>query len=548
MTDHTLRNDPQRTTDDVTRRRYLQLTAASGAALGLGTGTGAAAPDHTREDVTIRSDDSTQPVDIAATVYRPAGASADDPVPMILHSHGWSGSRTSGEGAFRTELDAGFGVLSFDQRGHGESGGQAHIQEPDREGQDVIAVLDHVADLEWVARSEPKGLPIPKKENPTVFAMGRSYGGGYQLVGALTETAERGFTRFDALAPQITWYDLTGSLAPENVVRSTWVLALYAAGASMVPQHIHEGLAYGATTGQWPNGEQPGEPDLERRLSDNGAAGFVADGVRLDVPVLFGQGLSDNLFNLNQAWKNFERALTDGARARSAVVGYNGGHALPNAVPAGDTSFGGVVSGPGFYDEARLKFFKGIRDGDADARSLVGSAYSLQTASGERRVAVERLDDRTRFGEVDLSVYGDGAGGLGIANTDTVASTTGAGAPVHLPLADGPLTVAGVPDLSATVTSLGVDQRLFVGLSVGESPATAQVLQNNVMPIHEVEPVMGADRTVELPGVAADIGPREQLYLTLTAVSDMFPAHGSVRTPGTVLLEDLSVGVPVTDA
>jgi len=27
----------------------------------------------------------------------------------------------------------------------------------------------------------------------------------------------------------------------------------------------------------------------------------------------------------------------------------------------------------------------------------------------------------------------------------------------------------------------------------------------------------------------------------------MFPAHGSVRTPGTVLLEDLSVGVPLTE-
>jgi ABC-2 type transport system ATP-binding protein len=566
MTDHTQRDDSQRddsrrTTDEVTRRRYLQLTAAGGAALGFGTGTGAAAPDHAREDVTIRSDGSPHPVDIAATVYRPGGASADDPVPMILHSHGWGGSRTSSDGAFRTALDAGFGVLSFDQRGHGESGGQAYVQSPEREGRDVIAVLDFVAGLDWVARTEAKGMPIPTEDNPTVFAMGRSYGGGYQLVGALTEKrltafengegegdGRNGYTRFDALAPQITWHDLPGSLAPEDVVRTTWVAALYGAGAGMVPQHVHEGFAYGASTGQWPDGEQPGEPDLDARFHENGPVAFVEDGFRLDIPVLFGQGISDNLFNLNQAWKNFERALTDGARTRSAVVGYNGGHALPNAVPAGDRSFGGVVSGPAFYEDARLRFFQGIRDEDADARSVVGSAYSLQTASGERRVAVDSLDDRTPFGEVDLSLYGDGAGGLGIANTSTVASTTGAGAPVHLPLADGPLTVAGVPDLSATVTTLGVDQRLFFGLSVGESPATAQVLQNNVMPLHEVEPVMAAERTVELPGVAADIGPREQLYLTLTAVSDMFPAHGSVRTPGTVLLEDLSVGVPLTDA
>lgn len=554
MTDH-----DQRTTDGVTRRRYLALTAAGGAALGLGSRTGVAA-DPTKRTVTIRAEESATPVDIVGTVYRPAGASADDPVPMILHSHGWGGTRTSSDGAFRTELDAGFGVLSFDQRGHGDSGGQAHVQSPDREGRDVIAILDHVAELDWVARSEASGMPIPTTDNPTVFAMGRSYGGGYQLVGALTETrlnafengqgdgdGRNGYTRFDALAPQITWHDLTESLAPQDVVRTTWVGALYATGAGMVPQHVHEGFAYGASTGQWPDGGHPGEPDLEGRFFENGPSGFVDDDVRLDIPVLFGQGLSDNLFNLNQAWKNFERGLTDDARARSAVVGYNGGHALPNVYPLGDGSFGGVVSGPAFFTESRLQFFDAVRKGTGDARSVVGSPYLLQTASGARRVAVERLDDRTGFGEVDLSVYGDGAGGLGVANTDTVAATTGAGAPIHLPLTAGELTVAGVPTLSATVTTAGVDQRLFAALSVGESPATAQVVQNNVMPLREPMPVTRAERTIELPGVAADVGSGQQLYLTLTAASDMFPAHGSVRTPGTTVLEDLSVGVPLVE-
>jgi hypothetical protein len=101
-----------------------------------------------------------------------------------------------------------------------------------------------------------------------------------------------------------------------------------------------------------------------------------------------------------------------------------------------------------------------------------------------------------------------------------------------------------VPDLSATV---GVEQRLFAALSVGESPATAKVFQNNVLPLSEPTPVTRTDRTIELPGVVTDIDAGEQLCLTLTAASDMFPAHGSVRTPGTVLLEDLSVGVPLTE-
>jgi ABC-2 type transport system ATP-binding protein len=545
----TMNEQHQRRADDVTRRKYLQLTAVGGTALALGTRRGAATEHHINYDVTIRSTNSPHPVDIQATVYRPAGASASEPVPMILHSHGWGGTRTSSDGAFQAELDAGFGVLSFTQRGHGNSGGKAHVQEPDREGQDVIAVLDYVEELEWVQRTHPNegNDSNGRADDPMVFAMGGSYGGAYQLVGAFTELRERGYTRFDALAPQITWYDLSESLAPERVPRTTWVLALYATGAQMLPQYVHEGFAYSVATGEWPDGEPSGEPDLDSTFHDNGSVGFVEDGFQLDVPVLFGQGLSDNLFNLNQVWKNFERAFTPRARQRSAVVGYNGGHALPNVLPLGDTSFRGVVSGPPEYAQFRLEFFEHVRDGTGDARTVVGSPYLLTTAAGDRRVAVDALDDRTAFGGVDLSVYGDGDGGLSVANTDTVASTTGVGAPVHLPLADGPLTVAGVPDLSATVTTLGVNQRLFAGLSVGQSPATAQVVQNNLLPLNVPEPLTREGQTIELPGVAVDVDAGEQLYLTLTAASDMYVGHGSTRSPGTVVLEDLSVGVPLTE-
>lgn len=551
----TMDADEQRTTDGVSRRRYLELAAAGGGGLVIGTGSADAARGHANRDVTIRSDESTAPVDLAATVYRPAGASRVDPVPVILHSHGWGGSRTSSDGAFRTELDAGFGVLSFDQRGWGESGGQAHVQEPDREGEDVIALLDYVADLEWVARTRRDGTPIPAADDPMAFAMGRSYGGGYQLVGALTETAQQGYTRFDALAPQITWYDLPGSLAPEGVPRTLWLAVLEAVGAGSVPRYVHEAFAYSAATGQWPDGEPPGEPDLDATFADNGTVGFVEDGVRLDAPVLFGQGLPDNLFNFNQAWKNFERGLTDDARARSAVVGYDAGHTLPSAVPPGTTVPANPAASPASFARRRLRFFEAVRDGDGDARSVVGSPYLLTTASGERRVAVDSVDDRTRFGGVDLAVRGDGEGGLAVADVaaptsgrvDAAASTTGIGAPVHLPLAAGPLTVAGVATLSASVTTAGVDQRLFLALSKGRTPATARILQNNVMPLHEPAPVDGVDRTVELPGAAADVESGERLYLTLSAVSEMFLAHGSVRSPGTVVLEDLSVGVPLTE-
>ncbi|TAL14387.1 MAG: hypothetical protein EPN99_14310, partial [Frankiales bacterium] len=207
---------------------------------------------------------TTEPVDICYTIYKPATASAANPVPMVMHSHGWGGSRTSSEGAFGDWLGKGFGVLSFDQRGFGQSGGKARVENPDFEGQDVIRLVDLIASLDWVAKepgttTDGKGKGRGKKKpttttsnDPVLGAIGGSYGGGYQFVGAFTELRDRGATRFDALAPEITWFDLKEALAPDEVARSTWLTLLTAAGSEALPQEVVAAYAYGASTGQWP--------------------------------------------------------------------------------------------------------------------------------------------------------------------------------------------------------------------------------------------------------------------------------------------------------
>jgi ABC-2 type transport system ATP-binding protein len=525
---------------------------------------------HTSYDESIESFDGTE---IWATIYKPAGASAENPVPMILHSHGWGGTRTSSSGAFQAELSRGFGVLSFDQRGHGQTGGRATVQNPEIEGRDVIAVIDYVAGLDWVMKEneetdggETAGLPgqavdrareaargvlggdnggdddgTAESDNPVLFAMGGSYGGGYQLVGALTELRESSRTRFTALAPEITWFDLADSLAPDKVTRSAWVSLLYAAGANMHEDDIHVAFAYGSATGQWPDGTVPGVPNLQERFWRNGPVAFVEeDGIQLDIPVLIGQGATDNLFNLNQGWKNFERTLTDEARERSVFIGYNGGHALPNALPPGhpfavEVGTNADACSPGGFSALRLDFFEAVLAG-ADPRDLVGgSAYSLMTADGEC-VQTDSLDDYT---EIET--------GLDVQVARLGATTTGVGAVQQIELASGPLTVAGVPLLDATVTSLGVDQRVFFALSVGASPATARVVQNNMMPLRELTPVAGESRTVELPGIAVDVPEGQSLYLTISPISDMSFGHGSVRTPGFVLLQDMIVHLPILE-
>ena len=118
--------------------------------------------------------DTTEPVQICYSLFQPAGASATRPVPLVFQSHGWGGSRwTTAEEAQRF-TDAGYGVLSFDQRGFGESGGKAHVENPDFEGHDVRALVELVSELPWVVQDRPG--------DPRIGAIGGSYGGGYQFL------------------------------------------------------------------------------------------------------------------------------------------------------------------------------------------------------------------------------------------------------------------------------------------------------------------------------------------------------------------------------
>ena len=169
--------------------------------------------------------------------------------------------------------------------------------------------------------------------------IGGSYGGGYQYVGAFAEIAKTGRTRFDALAPEYTWWDINDALAPSGVVRSEWLSALYAVG---LPSDAHtdpakHGFPEGLATGQYPAA-------LKAFWDDNGPRAAVAKGLRLDIPVLVRQGVSDNLFNLNQALKNLT-ALTPAARAESVVIGFHGGHALPAVLPRGSQAGAPVALG-----------------------------------------------------------------------------------------------------------------------------------------------------------------------------------------------------------
>lgn len=493
-------------------------------------------PAHTVERVVITNpDDGTT---IVASIFKPGAASTDSQVPVILDSHGWGGSRRTSvtDSTVDAFLDAGFGMVSFDQRGFGESSGEANVQDPTKETEDVKAVIDYIATLDWVQHDRnASGAPIA--DDPILGAIGGSYGGGYQTMTSLDEIADEGRTRLDALAPEITWYDLPESLAPQKVVRSAWNVVLYAAGAQTVPQYIHEAFVWGSTTGQWPDGTfygQPvaGTPDLDSEFHKHGPVYFAEQGVKLDIPVMIRQGASDNLFNLNQGLDIFHKAVTDEARADSYFISFNGGHALPNVAPPGAPAAlelgGGTDACSGNWTALRIDFFRRVF-ASVPTDGVLPARYNFTDLDGADCLRFDSFDRES----VSVDPLGTGA----------VASTVGAGAPLHFEIAQGPTTVTGVPKLDGLVTSAGLDNRAFFGLSIGTSPADAAVVQNNLMPLRVIEPAVDSPFSIELPGVSVDVPEGRSLFLTISPISDMFFGHGS-RTPGGLVLSDLSLSVP----
>jgi ABC-2 type transport system ATP-binding protein len=468
---------------------------------------------------------STTPVQICYTLFQPPTASAAHKTPLIFHSHGWGGSRTTDPTSSEVKpyLDAGYGVLSFDQRGFGQSNGsKAYVENPDLEGRDVEKLVDLVSHLSWVVQDGPG--------DPRIGAVGGSYGGGYQFVGAFREIADTGKQIFDALAPQITWWDLKQSLAPQGVAKTEWDTALTAAGAQALPNDVLEGFAESAATGTWTDGSIPGTVNLDAFFAKNGPSWQVSQGRHIDVPVLFGQGITDELFPLDQGLKNWANALTADARAKSIFVGYNGGHTLPSAYPAGVGTAADPCSkqlGGGTFEDLSLQFMQHYLQG-VDTPGLYDAMglLHLSTAAGDRCVTLSSPN----------------------ANTDVpvaqVLTNTGAGAPQVTKLLDGPLTVAGTPTLDGTLTTVGLNNRAFFALAVGTSVADAKIVQNNVRPLNEPDIVSGAATHVELPSVAIDVPAGQSLFLLVSPTSDMFFGHGS-RTPGLVELDNVTVHVPV---
>ena len=276
--------------------KALVAAVAAAALLAAGEAPGSVAA---KQDLSIPMDDG---VSIAATLYVPDGAAPAGGWPAIVFLHGLSQNRqvmnTLVEGYGFT--GGSYAVLTFDARGHGQSGGLVGIDGP-REVADIRAIRD------WLAgRSDVSDTRIG--------AWGISLGGG----GVFNSLAAG--VPWAAVVTVQTWTDLYSALMPQGLVKSGVVVNF----SNSIPAErrdpsldVVQAAAFAgnaAAVKRWA---------AERSsLSRLGA---------VSTPVLMAQGRRDFAFGIDQGSRAF-------ARLRGPKALYVGlhGHA-PSTFPAADT-------------------------------------------------------------------------------------------------------------------------------------------------------------------------------------------------------------------
>ncbi len=512
-------------------RRFFLLLAPLALLLGCqaggggGTGTGAVDPGGSADtragetyDVMLASELDGE--NIAFTVHEPNELSAGQAYPLILHSHGYSGSRQASrptEGHLARLLENGYGILSLDERGNGESGGTVRILDPNFEGQDWLQVLDWSEEnLPWMAYRDG---------NPVMGATGGSYGGGYQLMIYAIDPQHR----LDAIVPDITWHDLRYSLYSGEVFKTTWATLLSAAGTAppnTQDQIIQEGLAEGLATNNLSQDKLGLLYQNSLRSHCEGANAVTAAGGLTPIDALITQSHLDTLFNFNDAYGNFRCLSEQGGDVR--LLTKAAGHGI-------DSGDGGSNCGRIDRGDAELAWFDEKLKGLSNAASFVPRICLNLGNEGDDAVVLNAItvggSAQTPIDQQTLT--------LSAASLDVLS------VPLYTAPAGG-MVLAGIPTVDMTVLDavLGeagvLDPILFA--AIGYAPAGSSsftALQNQVAPVRGY-----GQHQQDLIGVMQRLNEGDQLALMLHPSHAEQYATSSSKVPVTVMV-DATVSLPL---
>jgi predicted acyl esterase len=276
--------------------KALLASLATALVLVAGAAHGATAA---KQEISIRTDDG---VSLAATLYLPDGTPPPGGWPAIVFLHGLSGNRQQMNALVEgyPSFLASYAVLTFDARGHGQSGGLVGIDGP-REVADTHEVFD------WLAAR-------PDVSDTKIGAWGISYGGGAvfnSLVGGVP---------WAAVVTVETWTDLYSALMPQGLVKSGLVAGL----AGSIPADRRDPALDAVQAAAFAGNAAAVKPWTAAR-SSIGNLGSVT------TPVFMAQGRRDFLFGIDQGANAFQKL----AGPKELYVGLHG-HP-PSSFPARDT-------------------------------------------------------------------------------------------------------------------------------------------------------------------------------------------------------------------
>jgi ABC-2 type transport system ATP-binding protein len=504
-----------------------------------------------------------QHISIDATVYVPVHT----PAPAVLLSPGFGGTKTELDAQARELVQDGFVVLTYTPRGFGDSGGQIGLNSPDYEVADARQLVDWLGNRADVTKDGP--------DDPRIGVTGGSYGGALSLMLAGTDK------RVDAIAPVITYNDLSQALVPnagttrlddtatpaagafaaDGVFKKAWAGDLFGAGLAggagacgRFVAEVCQAYQQIATTGR----ASRQTVDLLRADSPVSVTSHIT------VPTLLVQGEQDTLFGLDQADANARQIAAAGGTVK--MVWYDGGHdgdqpgtALRQTIA---DWFRYYLRGQGAKPSDTFSYdVQGaFRDNGAPSvHTVTAPVYPGLTGAGTHRQSVPLAGRPDQFalnppGGAPTAISGmPGVGGaLGGAASRLATDIPGEFASFASAPMSSQLLVTG----SATV-------RLRVSAVPGQNPAGQAVLfaklydvgpngqrtlpGAGVAPIRiDPLPASGApvDVTVTLPGIVQPVQSGHRLMLVV-ATTDQ--SYANLTQPGIVRISlvDGTLSVPV---
>jgi ABC-2 type transport system ATP-binding protein len=391
--------------------------------------------------------DRATPCTVVGQLYRPAGLSPSRRAPAILTTNGFGGSYTTQAPIARYLATQGYVVLAYSGLGFGGSTCPITLDDPDVDGVAASQLISYLGGRTGIAftdaalRDPAPALDVVthddvdhaggrRADDPRVGMVGGSYGGGIQFATAAVDP------RLDTIVPQITWNDLSYSLAPNATstfsgvstrvsgsAKTAYADGLFLTGVlnprpsgyaadpsritpcpNFTPQQCVT-FAEGATVGQF-------SPASVARLRRSSVSSFVD---RIRIPVLLEQGQRDTLFDLNEAVATYQALRARGVE--TSMIWHQWGHS------------GGPA--PGEYDKANPNRTTQYEVG----RTLDWFDHHLKGLDADTGPAFAYLRDWVRYTGVATPAYASGTYPVGVRSTFRLSAGRG--------LLDGQLVAPG---------------------------------------------------------------------------------------------------------